>query len=137
MKLFAKLTEEERNVVIEYCVNIILDDFYIGDIPIDEIFDKDDPVKQKVIDAIEFVKTIEDEQEKCDYVMGHSEEVAHFIIETAIDLARGAYFKSKEELVICPEELLEDRAAYKEEHPETVDDLMDIKPKNKSGKNLN
>lgn len=107
MRLFHQLSEQEQEASIHHCLHMVLDDVITEGLQIDPETEGNEALVKALADAMEKVKATEDEAEKVRILMD-DDTIGQEIYDMAVSMAHGAYYHDPDELVIFPEELLED-----------------------------
>lgn len=104
MKLFFQLDEKTQNEVLHHCANIVMQDMIEDGVKIDPITDEEIALKDKLEEAVLFIKTLPTREEKMNYLLG-DDEISRAVYDIGLEMAKSAFYHDTSELVIYPDSL--------------------------------
>lgn len=110
MKLFYQLTQEEQDDAVHYYTHVVVDDMISEGVNLDPVTEDESELKEKLEEAIKHTKTLATNEEKTDYLFGN-DEISKAIYDIALEMAKGAFYHSNDEMVVfidelsCPDEM--------------------------------
>jgi hypothetical protein len=109
MRLFNQLTHQEQDLVVNYNVSILLDQFVSGEFQFDTC-ENDCEHKSAFKEALTHIKTIEKEADKISYLLD-DEETYDMILDMAIESSKNVFYMDEDDNVIYPHLLQADEDA--------------------------
>lgn len=129
MKLFHQLIESDQHNAIHYCMHIAVEDMLEDGVEMEPFSEEDKKAKDILVKAVAEALKLEKEDDAFSFMIDHA-EAGPLIFDIALDMARGSYYHSDDELVIHYESLRPDEndeeQALAEEHAETEKALEEV-----------
>lgn len=132
MKLFYQLTEKEQNEVLHHCANMVIQDMIEEGIKLEPITEEEFILKDRLDDAIKYIKNLATKEEKTNYLM-EDETISKAIYDIGLEMAKSAFYHDEEELVIYPASLKfnsegEEEDVHNDKHIDHHDSFEDVTP---------
>jgi hypothetical protein len=104
MKLFHQLSEQDRDRVIGYCTELVLNNIIEKGIDLQPVNDEELMLKAKLEGVLERAKDIETKEDQISYLVA-DEYMLRFVYDTAMEICKTGWYPTSDEFVIFPDEI--------------------------------